>query len=606
MASLNLKKIIRPLLLWTSVGIMAFLFMLGLVFEFVQTDMGKRHLARWLSVALSSGPGLQVRLEGIDGFIPFDLHLALLSVRDADGEWLRLKDTHLRWSPGPLFKGRIHIQALKAASVRLERLPLSQKREKAKGSDLLFSIPPLPPSIVEHVAIETLSLGKALLGEPAVLRIDGRIRAQDSGENIHGFLKIERMDGVRASADLEWSLMGKEPVFSLHGKVEEIEGGLLKTITGWKETGPISIEFYGKGPLNSWKGQIHAKAEKVAVMEAEMGWKSHGDLTKVRVGGETTLLPPFMSWGWLSPMGDNKIRFDLDVDYKGGEGLIIHGAAFETKDASLRLKGRFDTNRQEVEGDVHLGVNEISSLGPLMGTRVQGRLSVEGHFSGPLRQPKAKLSIHVVEPELSGLRASKVDCEVSIETEGQPLNPFQGAVLRGGGRVEGLSYPRADAFLPAREFYWSFDCQWEAGTPIMIRKLDLSTSDLLMTFSGRIDPIMKSFKGTSMLEIKDLRSLSGILGAEIQGETRLEVLLEGQEWTRPLSAKITGKGRGLGPCPPFLVPLIANGIDYGGHLEWRDAGLLTVSGLRVSSHAASMAGEAAIDFQNKRLSGHGN
>ncbi|MDP2298201.1 MAG: hypothetical protein Q8M24_22380, partial [Pseudolabrys sp.] len=71
----------------TASLLVAVVAVVGLAFAGVQTAPGKRLLA---SVAsnLASSPDQQIRIIGIDGFVPTDLRVARVEIADRTGPWL--------------------------------------------------------------------------------------------------------------------------------------------------------------------------------------------------------------------------------------------------------------------------------------------------------------------------------------------------------------------------------------------------------------------------------------------------------------------------------------------------------------------------------------
>ena len=100
-AALMLRRI-GLLLLW-AVALLGLA--IAATFAFAQTGPGKRLIAEQIGRALTSAD-TTVRLEGLQGLVPFDMRLQRLRMADTEGPWLELDDARFSWSPAALLRGR--------------------------------------------------------------------------------------------------------------------------------------------------------------------------------------------------------------------------------------------------------------------------------------------------------------------------------------------------------------------------------------------------------------------------------------------------------------------------------------------------------------------
>ncbi len=179
----------------------ALVVVLGLAFAGVQTAPGKRLLASVISGAASS-PGQQVRITGIDGFVPTDLHVARIEVADRTGPWLQVDDAKLTWSFASLFEQRLRIELLSATRIAVLRAPQEEKKDTAPSSSGGVQ---LPLGIdLQALRIDDLHLAAALGGLDPHWKIAGNADvAKDLGE-IRAKLGADRLEGPkgRLTADV--------------------------------------------------------------------------------------------------------------------------------------------------------------------------------------------------------------------------------------------------------------------------------------------------------------------------------------------------------------------------------------------------------------------
>lgn len=601
--AMNKKTRILTISKWILGVIAALLLLLGALFGLAQTEMGKRQLAAWLAAGLSGGVDIEVKLGRIDGFVPFDVRLDFLTAGDGTEEWLRVENIVLRWCPAQLLRRRLHVNELSATTMRLERLPPPQHVDKARKKELPTWPPSFPPLIVERFLIEKLALGASVIGQNAAFRIEGQMDTGASMADRIGLLQIERMDGPKANATVSWTLIGKSGMLVLHAKVEEAEDGLLSAALGIKGAGPLAIELHGEAPLKAWQGQLIAKAEKIGAIEAAIKCIAQEDL---RLTAEGTIrpvvsaLPPV-----LTPVViDGAVSFGFDVSYRSRRELVVQQAHLETDGASLHLMGRLDLKKQHIRGDFTLDITELSPLETLIGTHLKGRLSFRGNLSGSLRQPQAMLFVMAHNAQVGGLRASRIEAEFVLKSLHPLHSAFPGLVIEGKGRVEGLKHPKEYQLFEA-PFQWLLSAQIRTQREISIRKLNLETENILLTFSGQVDPVALFLKGEAAVEVRDLRMLSGLWATQLQGATRFHAHLEADGRSGSLLASIEGQLNGLAPLPPLLGALVWSEIWYEGHMEWAN-GRLVVTDLKLHSTAAKLTGSVAVNFLDNEVKGQGH
>jgi len=98
-------------------------------------------VAAGLFAALQTPPGTalvaaiassdSIKVEGISGFIPVDVHVAKIELRDKKGAWLSLTDARVKWSFSSLFTGRLRIEHAAAATRSLA--PAAAERREHEG-----------------------------------------------------------------------------------------------------------------------------------------------------------------------------------------------------------------------------------------------------------------------------------------------------------------------------------------------------------------------------------------------------------------------------------------------------------------------------------------
>jgi translocation and assembly module TamB len=180
-----------------------------------QTGFGKRMIADRLS-ALMSTPEMAVEITGLQGTVPIDMRLGRVTVADPDGVWLAVDDARLAWSPGALLGGRIWIDEISAARIRLDRLPRPEPAPEPAEPFRLPELPDwLPPTTLQQLSVAELDLGRDVLGQPASFVLHGHLGTAEGGSSATARLALERTDQPTASASIDATLQLDPPTLVL-------------------------------------------------------------------------------------------------------------------------------------------------------------------------------------------------------------------------------------------------------------------------------------------------------------------------------------------------------------------------------------------------------
>ena len=116
---------------WTVGGLVVVLVAL---FVLLQTPPGLRTIAHLVSSS-------DLSVSGLSGFIPTDLQVKRIELRDKQGVWLSLDDARVRWSFASLFSGRVRVEELRAAKIDVVRPPQPSEEKASSSSSGSFGIP---------------------------------------------------------------------------------------------------------------------------------------------------------------------------------------------------------------------------------------------------------------------------------------------------------------------------------------------------------------------------------------------------------------------------------------------------------------------------------
>ena len=362
--------------------VVALIATLALLFALLQTPPAKRLLASTIS-------GTDLRVSGLDGFIPTDLHVARIELLDSQGVWLRIDDAALRWSFASLFEGRLRVETLSAALIEVLRTPESDSKTSSSGGDLS-----LPIGVdLESLSIVTLHVG------PDVAQAESRWMLQGSGSlsaDLHeGRLKLngDRTDGHdgELSADLRFDLAAR----TVDGNVslEEGRGGLLAGLLKRPDLEHVAAKLTAKGDATAGEAEILLAAGNAARATGRAHWQpaGTGSALSLQLHADGTELA---KWG-----GPATLEADATVD---ASTVTLSRASLAATPLTLRAAGRYE--RQADHADLTLSARSPAP-GPLAslaeGVAWQD-LELDAHpvLDGLTKQPHGTISFSGAAAEL--------------------------------------------------------------------------------------------------------------------------------------------------------------------------------------------------------------
>jgi translocation and assembly module TamB len=393
----------RPLRI-AAYGLVAVLAFLGLAFAGVQTAPGKRLLASVAS-SLASSPDQQIRLTGIDGFVPTDLRLARIELADRRGTWLQVEDARLSWSFASLLQRRLRIELLSAAKIAVLRVPQEEKKESTTtsgGLQLPFDID------LKALRIDDLQLAAALGGIDSHWKIGGEAAvARDLGE-ISARLAADRLEGPKGKLTVDLRLERSPRRIAADITLDEASGGIVAALMQRPDLSDISLKLSASGDERDGTAELTAKAGDTATAKGSLRWRPDGSDTGFQASldaGSIDAPAQGIAWQGLHLEADGKftgairVRGTIDnlklatldsrlpqpgtvtvdatvSDFVGGK---IRVRSFEVGMPLLRLKGDGDYVPADDKGEVRAKV-ELPSLAPLSamaGRALSGKAHVD-------------------------------------------------------------------------------------------------------------------------------------------------------------------------------------------------------------------------------------
>ncbi|MFN2426643.1 MAG: translocation/assembly module TamB domain-containing protein [Candidatus Binatia bacterium] len=225
-------------------------------------------------VALVAGGdgGFSVRVEGVSGSLPEHVMLAKLEISDDSGVWVVLEDVEVRWHPFELFhpfadaKWRIDVDDARARRATWTRLP--------EAEDTVEEVEPfqwdeMMPIVVDHLLIEELEIGEAVLGgRTARVRAEGGL-VLGTWEQGSVELDITHTDGASGRIAIDLATFGSPLEVEGTIRADEGDGGLLAGLARMPDAGAIDLEIKASGALRDCKLEADLRVENVGRLQAD-------------------------------------------------------------------------------------------------------------------------------------------------------------------------------------------------------------------------------------------------------------------------------------------------------------------------------------------------
>ncbi len=215
------------------------------------TERDRDFLTAFLEDNLS-GLGRTIRIDGFAGALSSRATFDTMTIADADGIWLTIRDGAIGWNRSALLSGRVEISEMTAAEIELPRRPGAGKpAAEASG----FSLPELPVAVqIGTIRADRVVLGEALFGAAAEVSLDGTMQLE-GGEG-SADLSVARIDGRAGTVSLTGSYANATRKATLDLLVSEEADGIAANLIGLPGTPSVELAVHGNGIIDDFQTDI--------------------------------------------------------------------------------------------------------------------------------------------------------------------------------------------------------------------------------------------------------------------------------------------------------------------------------------------------------------
>lgn len=510
---------------------------------FAQED-DRGYLTAFLEDNLS-GAGRQVVITGFEGALSSQAQIAEMTIADADGVWLTLRDVVLDWNRSALLSGDVSVNQLSAAEIIISRPPTAEAGAIAPEATE-FSLPELPVSVnIGRLAAEKITLGPTVLGQPVEGRLEASLSLSDGQGSAN--LVLERQDqGPEGRITLSADYTNESQRLSIDLAAEEGAGGLVATALDLPGTPSATLRIIGSGPISDFVADVALATDGIDRLAGKVVTQSASGHTGFAANLEGDLAPLFLPeyaafFGnsvALQAQGTRQAGGEIDLSrlHIAAKALDLTGSlslAADGEPRSFGLKGQIAhadgapvllplTTELPVKvqsADVELSYDQAKSDG------WRGQIAMQGF-------DRADIRISSLSLQGSG-RLGQEQTGATLRFDAEGLEPTNAALAKALG-----SFLSVDGVIYHRE-----------GQDLAIPRLTLAGQDYRATvIGGRVAGLAEGFalSGKVIADLADLSRFDQVAGAALTGSTKAEV---------------SGQYAPLGGV--FDLQLVAEGTDMG-------------------------------------------
>ncbi|MCK8602256.1 translocation/assembly module TamB domain-containing protein [Desulfoferrobacter suflitae] len=587
----------RRVLRWLVISCSSMILLLLMVFGLIQTSAVKEQISSRLSKLLSSSPDQQIYIGELQGFIPFTIRIDQITLGDRKGTWLTLDKLLFRWSPLALLHGAIHVDAISAAKLAVQRAPHAppgEEEEKPQASEP-FKLPEaLPNVMVEQLTVAELSLGRELLGHAGSFHLRGSVDPLPDAAGIEALVHLTRLDaGPETRVQLSAQLRTSPSRLSVDFTFYEDPAGWVASVANIEDSKPLELTLQGAGPLNDWQGKLSGAAGPYGALQTSIGLNATDPITLALKGKYS--IGSLIDSPQLNPLLGSGIDFDFLGRAQPSERAEITQFTIRVEKTRANLAGEFDFKKQHFKSRFDLTMDNLNVLEALAGTPLAGTLALAGSFAGPVHQPHGELSAVLHEVQAQGYRLDSAETKLQLAPLDRDATSFSGVTVSGEGKAEGLA-SLAGKGLPEQDLHWNLNGKVQGDRTVSIESFNITGKQLRFKLAGDYDPESMAGKADVDLQIDDLRPVTSLVGEPLPGSLSLAANFTGDGRSRSAAGHLQGLVRTAAGFPEKIAALLGQQTAFSAEFDLAEGARLEVPDLRIESSVFQLGATLSADL----------
>lgn len=604
-----LRKIVLTLLgivLGTAV-------LLGAALALAQTQIARDQIGGLIESGLSSEQQT-AEVEGLGGFLPFDIRIGRLSLADDEGRWLEVDNARLRLAPAPLLRGEVQIEEVGAERVAVERAPdLPQAAAPEPATEEPFSLPrapelpdSLPRVTAERIHVDRIELGRALIGQDAVFKLEGRATTGPEGRHAEAKLDLTRIDQKTASLGLDATLDLAQRRIGLDLQGSET-GGLMASLTGVEQAGDLTLTLKGEGPLDDWRADLDLSIQGLVAATADLAL-AYGENPSIDLEAEVVPVEGALPEDIAAVLGD-RLTLALAGGQRAPGQFVLDRLKLESGIATAdgHLEALLEENR--LDGSIRLTAEDLGRASGLAGMPLAGRVELTLDALGTFSEPRFALKLDGGGITADAFGVETVGLDLTADLLGPLDQPFAGASIAGGGKIAGITQD-GEPLRPEDTLTLDLAATVPMEGEAVIERLTLAGQHV--TVDGTASLAMPGLAGTARLEAKvpSLAALAAALGPDappdlaLDGAFDLRADVDLTNELQRITLDLAAQGTGVSGLPGNADALVGSDPRLTSHAVVVPGKSLSVESLELTTAALGLSGKLELGLDEAQaLSG---
>ncbi len=504
-----MKRLLRILTFCLAAALCLVLIVLAML----GTGPGLRLTASLVSGVVSSAD-TKIEISGLDGVLSGTSSVEAITIADAEGTWLALRDVKVDLSRWSLLAGNIAASRLSVDAVDVARRPVPGETGDGGGAML-----PQIQARVDNIFVRAIALAEPVLGEAATLQLTGSLLLDDRPVDLSGVLELVRIDGRSGEIAANWKVSPESNELQLDLTAREPANGLLARAIDIHGLPAVDVSVAGSGPLDDWQAtlSVNLNGEKTVDGSVSLAFTDEKQTVSGVLEGQLAPLMPSAA----TPFFAGNTHIELSAERDGENTYRINTFSARSALVALRASGHIlpGTDLIDLRADLTFGApdSEIAlDLSPGVTLSI-GHTHIETALKGSLQK---------ADWTLAG----------SIQSFSDGTRSFTGAEL--SGQSSSIDFLAGAGPLAITAQFASFSSGQDSldtlvGGPVSanitadiadghlsIRESLLTAHRLKAEATGRVDPVRSEFdlRLAATIDARNLSPWDGLLG---QQEARL-------------------------------------------------------------------------------------
>ena len=568
------------LLRWLLFSFCGFILFIGLLWGGLQTRWAKDLLAGFIESVTADAGDYRVKVQEIDGLLPFSLIAKQITLSGPGGEWLAARGIDFSLKISSLLAGVLDVQRFRMESVTLSRLPVSEEKKPSAKPSEKNTFPSLPRIVIHKVEVKRIELSKEVAGTPMAYSL--HMKAETEGQDVKIDAVLQNLDHAEDALHLTASYGLSNQIVFAELTYFENRGGLVAGLIDLADAGQIRLFLKANGSVSDLKGNLNLNVERYgkADLDFQLALKETiAAALKGRIRPDERIIPVDVA----KALGGLDFTLDGRAVLSPSRILEVDAFTFGTDTAGLSLSGTADLSRETMEMKGEYSGVDISPFLEGTGITVKDMGTVRFTARGPFTNPDVTAAVTAGGLNVQGaqFRDVALEADALFTKEFAGLSDVNLSLTAGQVRttqVPGLKGPLKIKLSGTTPNFTRWD----------LRTLGVSATQVRLE-AGRaaIDVETGTFSADLKAEIDRLAAFLPPDDPALNGHLSLAVRAGGNYQTREMAATVNATLAGPSGLPPVVMENIGRELTLNAEASikneviqlkkasmiWKDAAL---------------------------------